>query len=387
MKFLGLKPPGEGIQSISRDPTVGGALVVGVGWRWVFFINVPVGTACLVIGVRKLAESQDSTPRRIDLAGQVTSIGWLAALTYGFVERGTHSWSALPVAGPLAAAVVLLGAFLVIERRAADPMLPLELFKSRLFSSTAVVTFLLGFVMISVPFFTVQYFQNVDHLSAFAAGLRMLAFTLLFSIGAPFAGRLARRFGFRVPVTVGAVVAGVGLIFLSRIAPGTPFVDVAWRLALVGGGFSLMLSPLSAAALASVAAQRAGLASSVANTTRQVGTVVGIALLGAVVQTKAAASASGQLIGLPRLISAPISEAIGRQGAQFRFTSSLPVGWTANEITRVAGNAYVAGIRTAFILGGGVLLVAAVAACLLLRVGRSQNIAADDQPKAAQAPL
>jgi hypothetical protein len=141
--------------------------------------------------------------------------------------------------------------------------------------------------------------------------------------------------------------------------------DVAWRLAPVAGGFSFMLWPLSAAALASVTAQRAGLASSVANTTRQVGTVVGIALLGALVQTKAAARASGQLIGLPRLISAPISEAIGRGGAQFRFTSSLPVGWTANDITRVAGNAYVEGIRAAFILGGGVLLVAAVAACLL----------------------
>jgi len=319
--------------ALGIGPTVGGALVVSVGWRWVFFINVPVGLACLLFGVRRLTESSDPTPRRVDIPGQLTSVAGLAALTFGFIERGTHPWGAPTVAGPLAVAIVILALFVVVERRSAEPMLPLELFKSRLFSSVAVVTFLLGFVMISVPFFTVQFFQDVEHLSAFDAGVRMLSFTLFFSIGAPMAGRLARHFGYRLPIALGAATAGFGLLLLASISSTSPFLDVGWRLALIGTGFSLMLSPLSAAALASIEPHRAGLASSVANTSRQVGTVVGIALLGALVQTTASNSAASRLTGLPDSVALRLSStAWARRGgvADARQAS----GWLDSRTTR-----------------------------------------------------
>ena len=112
----------------------------------------------------------------------------MGALTYGFVERGSYPWSAAQVWVPLAIAAGVLGLFLLAERRSREPMLPLGLFKVRLFSATAAVTFLLGFVLISVPFFTVQFFQDVQHLSALQAGLRMLAFSLMFTLVSPFAG-------------------------------------------------------------------------------------------------------------------------------------------------------------------------------------------------------
>jgi len=157
-----------------------------------------------------------------------------------------------------------------------------------------------------------------------------------------------------------------------------PFLDVGWRLAMIGGGFSLMLSPLSAAALASVEANRAGLASSVANTTRQVGTVVGVALLGALVQTTASSSAVNRLSGLPQAIAARLASALGHGGAQLTAPTRLPAGWTQADVARVGGEAYVAGIHAAFILGGAVLLIASFAAGVLIRVGRDRPLSATE---------
>jgi EmrB/QacA subfamily drug resistance transporter len=355
--------------ALGVGPTVGGLLVTDAGWRWVFFINVPIAALCLAFGVRVLAESTNPTARRLDLPGQLTSVLWLGALAYGFVERGSHPWGSERVWLPLTAAVVALVAFLAIERRSREPMLPLELFRVRLFSSTALVTFLVGFVLISVPFFSAQYFQGVQHRSALQAGVRVLAFSAMFSAAAPLAGRLSARFGFRVPVSLGGLMCAAGLISLTGIGAGSPYVDVFWRLAMVGFGFGLMLTPLSTAALNAVHPNRAGLASSVANTTRQTGIVVGIALLGALVQTRAVTSAASALRSLPLPPGAAhwLAAALGHGGAEAPLPSRLPAGVSAEQLHQVSAAAYIHGIHGAFLVSGFILVAAAVAAALLLR--------------------
>lgn len=374
--------PGQRVRAVSLwaaisgmalgvGPTLGGALVVSAGWRWVFFLNVPIGVLCLLFGVRVLVESRDPAGRHVDLAGQATSVAGLAALTYGFIERGSNSWGSASVAIPLGAAVVLLAAFLAVERRSREPMLPLELFGTRLFSATALATFLVGFVLLSVPFFAVQYFQEVQHLSALDAGVRVLAFTLMFSLSAPFAGQLARRFGFRLPVAIGSLAGAGGSLLLSRIQPNTGYADLWWRLALVGLGFGLVLSPLSAAALASVDRRRAGLASSVANTARQLGTVVGIALLGALVQTRAVGAAAAALRSLPNATADRLAAELGHGGPAAALPQVLPAGLTAARLHVVSANAYVVGIHAAYAVDAVVLFVAAFVAAVMLRPGRT----------------
>ncbi len=371
--------------ALGIGPTVGGILVDTLGWRSVFFCNVPVGLVCLVFGRRVLQESSDPAARRVDVAGQVLSVAWLGAATYGFIELGNHGLGTPAVAVPLGAAALLLGAFVAVEHRSADPMLPLALFRSRLFSATAVVTFGVGFALISLPFFMSQFFQGVAGLSALQSGLRVLAFTLMFSAFAPLAGRLAARWGFWVPVTVGGVACAAGLGWLATLTPGTDYLALAPRLALCGAGFGLMLSPLSAAALASVDPRRSGLASSAANTSRQTGTVVGIALLGALAQSRAAASAAHQLQAVPAALRTRVAGALAQAAAGQPPAHPVP-GITAAGLHHVAATAFVNGIRAAYLIDAVVVLAAAVVALAWLRPRPPARAVAPGTAEPAETP-
>jgi hypothetical protein len=179
-----------------------------------------------------------------------------------------------------------------------------------------------------------------------------------------------------VPIAIGGVSGSAGLFLLTRIVPSSGYAEIWWPLALVGLGFGLMLSPLSAAALAAVDQHRAGLASSVANTTRQVGTVVGIALLGALVQARAVSHAASALRALPHATAEAIASALGHGGAEATLPTVLPPGFSAARLHAISAEAYVTGVRTAFAIDALVLLAAAVIAAVLLRGARPSRTAA-----------
>ncbi len=213
------------------------------------------------------------------------SVVGVGALTYGLIEGGSRGWTSPVILGSFAVAVVVLAGFVAVEARRAAPVLPLRLFRERLFTVSNTAMVVVGFALMGSSFFFSQFFVQVQGSSILVAGLRTLPASLGMVVVSPFAGRLAARHGFRIVVTSGLVLAGVGLLVLGFVDADTGYGNVWWRLAVVGVGFALAMSPLTGAAIHAVSPREGGLASGISSTTRQIGAVLGVAVLGAVVQT------------------------------------------------------------------------------------------------------
>jgi DHA2 family methylenomycin A resistance protein-like MFS transporter len=213
-------------------------------------------------------------------------------LTYGLIEGGARGWTSPVILGSFTAAVILLAAFVAVEARRPAPMLPLRLFRQRLFTVSNTAMAVVGFALMGSSFFFSQFFVYVQGSSILRAGLQTLPVSLAMVVVSPYAGRLAARYGFRVVVTAGLALAGLGLLALGTVHADTGYGNVWWRLALAGVGFALTLSPLTGAAVQAVSPQEGGLASGISSTTRQIGAVLGVAVLGAVVRTRQSGGAS-----------------------------------------------------------------------------------------------
>jgi DHA2 family methylenomycin A resistance protein-like MFS transporter len=221
----------------ASGPIIGGLLVTSVSWRAVFVLNVPVGAVALLLAARYVAADGARRGGGFDPAGQVAGILALACLTFGLIEGGDAGWgSAVPLAA-LALSVVAFAVFLATERRAAAPMLPLELFRSRVFSASAFVGAAINFGFYGQLFVISLYFQQVRGYSALATGLAMLPEGLFVSVASAFAGRLTARVGPRVPMLIGLTTGGLGLVGLVVAGPETPY--------------PVLIAPLAAAGLAS----------------------------------------------------------------------------------------------------------------------------------------
>ncbi|GAA4342501.1 MFS transporter [Actinomadura luteofluorescens] len=281
VRAIGLWAGFSGI-GLAAGPLAGGVLVEAFGWPAIFLVNVPVGAVLLVAGLRTLDESRNPSAPAIDVPGTVLSVLGVGALTYGLIEGGSRGWTSPVILSGFAAAAVILAAFVVVEGRVAAPMLPL--------SNTAMIV--VGFALMGSSFFFSQFFVYVQGSSILRAGVQTLPATLAMVVVSPFAGRFAARYGFRIMVTLGLALAGLGLLALGFVQADTGYANVWWRLAVVGIGFALTMSPLTGAAIQSVSPQEGGLASGVSSTTRQIGAVLGVAVLGAVVRTRESGGAS-----------------------------------------------------------------------------------------------
>lgn len=294
IKAIGLWAGLSGI-GLAAGPVAGGVLINAFSWPAIFLVNLPIGVVLLLVGLRSLEESRNPGAPAIDVPGTVLSVLGMGAMTYGLIEGGARGWTSPVILGSFTAAVILLAAFIAVEARRSAPMLPLRLFRQRLFTVSNTAMVVVGFALMGSAFFFSQFFVDVQGSSILRAGLQTLPLSVGMVIVSPYAARLAVRYGFRIVVTTGLALAGLGLLALGTVHADTGYEDVWWRLAVVGIGFALTMSPLTGAAIQAVSPQEGGLASGISSTTRQIGAVLGVAVLGAIVRTRQSGGASFEI--------------------------------------------------------------------------------------------
>jgi DHA2 family methylenomycin A resistance protein-like MFS transporter len=271
---------GIGSAALSAGPLLGGALVELAGWRAVFYVNLPVVAVAFAAAVRLVPETPGAPGRRIDLPGVLLGAALLGVVTFALIDAGRGGAGARPAAA-LGLAVVLLAAFLVVERRAADPMLPPALFRRPAFTTANAVAGTMNLCTLGLLFVFTLYLQRVLGRSALGAGVTVLPLFVPLSVLAPPAGRLVARVGPRVPMAAGLLCAATGIALLVRLQAGSGALELLPAELLWGIGLGILTPAVVAAAIDAVPTDRAGLASAVNNTARQAGGAIGIAAFGA----------------------------------------------------------------------------------------------------------
>ena len=268
--------------AVALGPVVGGAVVDGLSWQWIFWLNVPIGIALLPVALLRLTESKGPN-RSLDLPGVGLASAGLLGIVWGLVRGNEHGWTSLGVAGPIAAGVVLVGAFVAWELRAREPMVPMRFFRKRAFSAANVTSLLMSFGMFGSIFLLAQYFQIVQGYSPLESGLRTLPWTAMPIFVAPIAGILSDRIGARPLLVAGMALMAAGLGWIAVVAsPTVAYVEMIPALVMAGVGMSLYFAPVANLVLSTVRRKEEGKASGVNNTVREVGGVFGVAVLASV---------------------------------------------------------------------------------------------------------
>ncbi|SHL03341.1 MFS transporter [Actinacidiphila paucisporea] len=267
--------------SMAAGPIVGGALVQSVGWRSIFWINLPIGLAALVLTARFIPESRAPRARRVDPVGQLLVVALLGTLTYGIIEGSDAGWTSLPIVGCFTVAVLAAAGLATYERRRVDPLIDTRFFRSAPFSGATVIAVCAFAALGGFLFLNTLYLQNERGLSALDAGLYMLPMATMALVFAPLSGRLVGTRGPRIPlVLAGAAMTASGVLFAAFDAQSSDAL-LFTSYVLFGIGFGLVNAPITNTAVSGMPRAQAGVAAAVASTSRQVGQSLGVAVLGA----------------------------------------------------------------------------------------------------------
>jgi EmrB/QacA subfamily drug resistance transporter len=328
--------------SFAVGPLVGGALTSGIDWQWIFLVNIPLGLACLWITRAYVRESRDPQARRVDVPGQVVLGAGLFLLVFALLRGNEEGWGSAMIVGGLGAAAVLLAAFVAIERRLAEPMLPLGLFRNPSFAGAQVAALAISASFFAIFLYVTLYLQQVLGLSAIEAGLVYLPATIVIFLVSGATSTLGERVSARVMISVGLalVSVGMGLMTLGGVDSSWTALMPGFLVAAVGTG--LFNPAVVAVALGSAPAEQSGLAAGVNDTFRQAGIAVGVAGLGALV---------------------PADAALGGSAAEF-----------------------VSGLHDAYWVGAALALAGAIAAAVLIRGVHASEVVGEE-PAGGEAAL
>jgi EmrB/QacA subfamily drug resistance transporter len=368
-------------------PVVGGYLVDNVSWRAAFLLNVPLATAVLLIALRYVPESRDPDSRRLDVPGAVLATVGLGGIVYGLINSSLAGFGSAAVILSLFLGTLALVAFVAREQRTQDPMLPLTLFRSRNFSGANLLTLLLyaalGGALYFLPFALIQ----VHGYSATAAGSAFLPFVIITFLMSRWAGGLVTRYGARLPLIIGPVIAATGFILFA--IPGTEgsyWTTFFPAIVVLGFGMSFVIAPLTTTALNSVEGRHSGLASGVNNAVSRTASLIAIPVLGIFVFVVFSASLDAQVATLD--LSQGAHQQLEAQKANLG-AAQVPegLGDETAAVQRAIRESFVAGFRVAMFVAVGLALASAVAAGIMIE-GKGQPVRSEEasRPEGKTAP-
>lgn len=370
--------------AIALGPLAGGLLTDVLGWRWIFFVNAPVGALALLITLRHVRETRDRLARGIDWAGMVTFAGALFTLLAGLIKGNDWGWGSTRVVAALALAAALLIAFLLIELRQERPMLDLTLFRKRAFLGASAGALAVSGSLFAMFVYLTLYFQGPLGFSPLEAGLRFLPTTTLSFIAAAIAGRLTSRLPLRVMLSVGLLVIAIGLWKMRGLTADSGWTTFLPGLVLTGIGFGVVNPSLAAAALGVVPTSRSGMASGINSTCRQVGIATGIASLGALFQHQITQHVTRTLAAVPTVAHrAPeLAHALAAGGTQRVIAGAAPAQRPA--LAELARGAYATALNSVFLASA---IIALVGSALTLWLVRSRDFVTPEREPPPTADL
>jgi EmrB/QacA subfamily drug resistance transporter len=357
--------------SVAIGPLVGGAITTGLGWRWVFFLNVPVGVAALALTFARVRESRDPNATRVDFLGLVSFSSALLMLVLALLRGNDNGWGSLLIVGLLAGAGVMLAAFAAIEQRVPEPMLPLHLFRRGAFTGVQLAAAAVSASLFALFLYLTLYLQNYLGYSPLQAGLRYLPITLAPFLVAPLAVALMGRLPARALMAIGLAGVGGGLLLMSGIGAHSSWTALLPGFIVAGVGVGLLNPVIADVAVSVVSKDRSGMAAGINDTFRQVAIAAGVAAWGAIFLARGADKISSLVPGAPahRLIEAA--------------SSGLLAHNAHGVLAEAARQEFLSGLHTILLAGGLLALAGAVAGAWLVR---EREIERDLPELAAAAP-
>ncbi len=378
--------------AVAIGPVIGGIITTGIGWEWIFFVNVPIGIAAVVLTLTRVSDSRDPNATGVDWLGLVTFSGALFLLGFALIQGNEYGWGSARIVAFSAGGVMLLIAFVTAEHRQARPMLDLTLFRRPAFAGASIVAFSLSASIFAMFLYLTLYIQDVLGYDALQAGLRFLPITLLSFIVAPIAGRLSVRVPVRLLLGGGLLLVSASLLAMTAVSATSAWTALIPGFIIGGAGIGMINPPLASTAIGVVHYSRSGMASGINSTFRQVGIATGIAGLGAIFEhevlssTTSGLAAAGQQHAVSAAAHGQLKTLVVSGEVSKLFHTLPPAASTA--LAHSYRVAFIEGFHTILLVGAAIALVGGVIAFALVRSRdfvSSSPPAADARPVAATA--